>query len=66
MLFAVCVLPDGARVVLIAPFGGDSARGIAAWRHYGGGMEIAIDPAAGTALLLPSGRPDPLLVWTTR
>jgi len=29
-------------------------------------MEIAIDPVAGTALLPLSGRPDPLLVWTTR
>jgi hypothetical protein len=66
MLRAVCVLPDGAWTVFIAPFGGNSARGAAPWRHDGGGMEIAIDPVAGAALLPPAGRPDPLLVWTTR
>jgi len=53
-------------VAFIAPFGGNSARGIAPWRRQGGGMEIAIDPVAGAALLPLSGRPDPLLVWTTR
>jgi hypothetical protein len=29
-------------------------------------MEIAIDPVAEATSLPLSGRPDPLLVWTTR